>query len=471
MPRAFLRAVTLTLGSLSAIVWGASPARAQPTCAGTTLNGHCVITINREVPASPVPVRVTSSSVVTVQVSRRPLEKIVFLPGLQGLVHSVRPAEAKPGAVPPPAPPPAPPLSPAASSVKEALAEMDAEQRGVEPGLADVDGKIRRAGLELRRFRETPAGSWSSSTLTQRRTDFYCAVHGPAAVLDGATCPAASEGAGTAALPVGVASALDVRLKEVVGQYAALSPAERALLASDMDMVAGNQGRLKASLDSLRKAQEGLVAAAVIVKDIVPATASPNATTNVGGFSSRTSRTATIKIAAQDLITKESTNLATVVIHFGGTRWEVSGGAMFSAVRHRTFENAPIIVDGVAQRDDGGKIFTRVVETQTRPVVVPAAFAHYRLWEGLADGPHRAAVLLTGVIGINPHAKSADMAVGGSLSYRGLMVSPLLHWVRDIRLTNGLEPGQELGTSPPALTTERHWVRKLAIGLSYRIPF
>jgi hypothetical protein len=41
---------------------------------------------------------------------------------------------------------------------------------------------------------------------------------------------------------------------------------------------------------------------------------------------------------------------------------------------------------------------------------------------------------------------------------------------RDLRLTNGLHVGQELGTSAPAPTTERYWVLREAIGISYRLP-
>ena len=83
----------------------------------------------------------------------------------------------------------------------------------------------------------------------------------------------------------------------------------------------------------------------------------------------------------------------------------------------------------------------------------------------------RTAFLLTGGLGISPYSKSADFAAGVSLSYRLHMVSPVVHFGRDVRLTNGLYLGEALGNGPPALSTERYWVRKFAIAITLRVPF
>jgi len=103
--------------------------------------------------------------------------------------------------------------------------------------------------------------------------------------------------------------------------------------------------------------------------------------------------------------------------------------------------------------------------------VIPAVFAHYRWGNGFSAGGQRLAILTSGGIGVNPYSKSADFTLSPlTFSYRGLMVMPSLHFVRDEQLTAGLAPGMELGADPPDLPTERHWVRKFAIALGYRIP-
>ena len=95
--------------------------------------------------------------------------------------------------------------------------------------------------------------------------------------------------------------------------------------------------------------------------------------------------------------------------------------------------------------------------------------AHYRFGEWPVGSQNRVALLFGGGIGVNPYSKSADFALGPSIAFRGLMLSPMLHWTQDQTLTGGLTPGQELGASPPDLSTQRHWVRKLGIGVTYRI--
>jgi hypothetical protein len=94
----------------------------------------------------------------------------------------------------------------------------------------------------------------------------------------------------------------------------------------------------------------------------------------------------------------------------------------------------------------------------------------YRLAEGTAAS-ERVALLWTFGVGVNVDSGSADVGTGPAFSYRGLMLTPMWHWGRDIRLTNGIKVNGELGSSPPTLTTERYWVRKFALGVSYRVPF
>jgi len=96
--------------------------------------------------------------------------------------------------------------------------------------------------------------------------------------------------------------------------------------------------------------------------------------------------------------------------------------------------------------------------------------------EGRSDLPlkRRGAVYVTAAVGLNPNPNTttADFAVGPSLSWRLLMISPLYHFGRDLRLTQGEHVGQTwAGTgTPPAPSTQRFWSGAFAIGISVRVP-
>jgi hypothetical protein len=80
------------------------------------------------------------------------------------------------------------------------------------------------------------------------------------------------------------------------------------------------------------------------------------------------------------------------------------------------------------------------------------------------------AFLLSGGIGVNPYSSLADFFAGATLRFGAFNFSPLVHWGHDTRLTNGVYLGEELGNSPPALPTEKYWVKKLGIGVTVRLP-
>jgi hypothetical protein len=182
-------------------------------------------------------------------------------------------------------------------------------------------------------------------------------------------------------------------------------------------------------------------------------------------------RTDSIKLSAVDMLVNSSTDLGSVTIKWGSTTsWEVSMGVLFSTLPNRTFQTSPLIVNGQPQPDASGKTNTIVTETISRPTVVPLALGHFRVRE-TAIGDKRVAFLLSGGIGISPYSGVTDFASGVTVSYRLFMLSPLVHFGRDVRLTNGLAVGQTLGSSPPTLTTERYWVKKFGLALTIRLPF
>jgi serine acetyltransferase len=54
-------------------------------------------------------------------------------------------------------------------------------------------------------------------------------------------------------------------------------------------------------------------------------------------------------------------------------------------------------------------------------------------------------------------SKTADFDTGISFQIGGVLITPTVHFGRDVRLSNGVTVGQELGPSPPnPLPTENH---------------
>jgi len=93
----------------------------------------------------------------------------------------------------------------------------------------------------------------------------------------------------------------------------------------------------------------------------------------------------------------------------------------------------------------------------------------FSAWENKC--PNGCSFLLTGGVGANLTSKTADFDTGISFQIGGVLITPTVHFGRDVRLSNGVTVGQELGPSPPnPLPTENHWVRKFGIGLSYTLP-
>ena len=470
----------------------AAKAEAQAECTTVTPNTTCVVTINREVPVSPLPIKINSMSQVTISVNKRPTEKIefdvaladtippdplaaifnAFVTPVAALVTSagvaplpaIPPAPAAaPGVPPPPAPPPPSPRE----RVERALDEIINDQRSLETQLTSLEADITALGNLLGAFQARHAGDWTPPEFTMFRSNFNCSVSGSSGVACAFGFPAG--GVARRGLPIGLLGALDVMIEDATKAYAALPSVDRTALATKMSLAGSLQSQLTASVKSLKAAQDALIDAQTTLNGITTVTVNDNRV--IGGFSAHTNRTATVKLSAKNLITGKSVDLGTVVVQWGGTSWEVSGGAIFSFLQARSFANAPIIENGKSVVDDKGAVRTRIVETDTRPMVIPAVFAHYRWGNGFRAGGQRLAILTSGGIGVNPYSKSADFTLSPlTFSYRGLMVMPSLHFVRDEQLTAGLAPGMELGADPPDLPTERHWVRKFAIALGYRIP-
>jgi hypothetical protein len=145
-------------------------------------------------------------------------------------------------------------------------------------------------------------------------------------------------------------------------------------------------------------------------------------------------------------------------------RWEAAAGAFFSSLPVRSFAVSPVYTSGV-QTDNV------VVINKARPTVVPFASANFRLISDLSWTRWRSAIYLTGGVGINPNTTTADFAAGPSISWRGLMVSPLWHYGHSVRLTQGFTVGESLGASfKGSVTTQTYWTSAWAVGISIRVP-
>jgi hypothetical protein len=156
--------------------------------------------------------------------------------------------------------------------------------------------------------------------------------------------------------------------------------------------------------------------------------------------------------------------LVSITIVFGDTRVEASAGAFFSSLPIRSFSVASIYTNGSLT----GK---QVSENILRPTVVPFVAANFRISNDLSWTSWRSAIYWTAAVGVNPNTVSADFASGPSISWRGLMFSPLWHLGHDVRLTQGFYVGQDLGTSfSGSLTTQNYWTSSFAIGVSIRTP-
>ena len=241
---------------------------------------------------------------------------------------------------------------------------------------------------------------------------------------------------------------------------------------SDADLYVSNQAKLNGAVGDIQKAQ------AALLVSVQALTAWPGTPPVVAyKFTSSPLNNMVVTVSGQEVVNKTSSPIASVTINCQATHWVVSAGILFSNLKFHTFTNSPVIVNGQPVLDPTGKTLTRVTRSDTSPAVAaPELLVSYRIsplsrfgWENKC--PNGCSFLLTGGIGANLTSKTADFDTGISFQIGGVLITPTVHFGRDVRLSNGVTVGQELGPSPPSpLPTENHWVRKFGIGLSYTLP-
>lgn len=261
-------------------------------------------------------------------------------------------------------------------------------------------------------------------------------------------------------LPIGDVASFDDRIKGLNEKCA------RGSCPTKFDQALQNQARLKAGINdvqgalaSLAKAQATLDA----VQDFSPVAIPP--------ISNAANKKATIKVTAQEQLGKTSADVATIVITWQSTNWELSTGILLSSLVNRSFSNAPIYnPDGTPSGDGSGKVLTKVSVSPTYPsVVFPLVMVDFKLhtfqkYEG------KWSIVASGGIGANLSSKTTDFAGGPSLQYRSILITPSFHYGRQAQLTNGVHLGDRLGTSPPALPVQNQWRPAGGLAISYVLP-
>ena len=165
---------------------------------------------------------------------------------------------------------------------------------------------------------------------------------------------------------------------------------------------------------------------------------------------------------------KSTTPVGIYSVTWNHQPWEASAGVMWSNAVSRTFSAPAVIANGKTVLDSSGKLETVVTQTTSSPTVDAVVLLHRRFFES-PMGTHRFAILGTAGVGTGT-ASSVDGLAGISFAWGSLYISPLLQWTRDTKLIGGVKLGDNLGPQPPALPTEKYWVHKLGISITYALP-
>lgn len=449
----------------------------ETTCSPALNNSSCSLTLDRDAPSSPLPVRLRRGAQLWVKVKKRPLDGIsmdatftdvaspdplaalfaAFLPAAKQIQFSSRLTGGRgdmrnltldPNL-----------FDPSSEVLKPLLKKLQwiaSQQELLIAALKTSKTTIDEGVKVLRGFTSMKTSDWTGAFHVRQERDRV------AAALDQPSRVDAQAGLGRG---------LREALAEAVKLYAALPGSEPLPPDLLLDVgrllneTASQQVEIDASSASIAAAATAAREAAATLRRLEP----DSCLDEVRLFTANAahSRAVVLKIKSEDALTKKAIDLATVSAVWAETRWEVSAGAIFSALPNRSFQNSARISDGKVQLVDG-KTDTVITETNATPSVVPLALAHWRLGE-TARYDRRWAAFLTGGLGVSPYSGSADFALGLTVGYRALFISPLIHFGRPVQLTSGLAPGQSLGPTPPSLPTERVWKPAAGVAVSGRV--
>jgi len=358
--------------------------------------------------------------------------------------------------------------------------------------LAKVNGQLKAAQEDPAKHEKgdsNPAPNlWDSTTFGNWKSALLCELVGSDRRVD-------SNAGGTpettrACDPVAVTSPsmpdqFDQKIKDLDNSIKTLAsliqsyfnghPGSTEPFNDDLNTVWANQELLKTGLSSIKTAQKDLIQIALVIQSLTAPTPPQALPLEAISQSRNLTQTTVFSVSVTNPLTPKSSTqvanvttttpkaLATVTTATRATsHWEAFTGAIFSTMPNRSFQENPVIVNGF-------KTNTQIIETKSYPTVVPFASANYRIWEHSMKG-RRWGFYGTGGLGINPYTKTVDFGAGMSISYRSLVLSPLAHFARDTRLTQGLYANELLGTSnPPSLTTQQYWRAVFGLAICVRL--
>lgn len=237
-----------------------------------------------------------------------------------------------------------------------------------------------------------------------------------------------------------------------------------------------NETLLDTAITDIQKAQDTLIQSVQILDYWVKSDGSPE--TVVLKFTTPKHVNMTVTIGGTEVVSKVNSAIAVVTINQSTNAVVVSAGIGFSNLKFNTFTASPIIVNGQPVLDPSGKAMTKVVGNATDfSVITPEVLVSYRLgalshflWE-TKKCSNGCSFLISGGVGANLTTKQADFDVGPSFQVGGFIVTPTVHFGRDVRLSDGVAVGQMLGSSPPSsLPTTQSTVIKWGIVFSYSLP-
>lgn len=462
---------TIALAALLTAL-AAAPASAQTVeCSAVIKNPACTVTINRESPSTPQPFLMTGHSTITISVRKRPFDKIevnttftdvtpvnplaaiigAFAPSFTGITVSEKatPDIQKAWTLTEKNAKPITGTTPDAKLLRD-LAWIATQQDLAKTALVTAKEKLKPAVDDLGALNGRHADKWTPGDLKTSADALLVKLSDADKLI----------------VPNGVVAGIDDAVSAAKKVFAALgnSPSTIpqdviAAIGDALNGVDAQQAQLNASAKSILASQDGLRAAKLVLEKINECDTSrakallfEQAVETVPG----PARSVKAVVTATDVLSKEKTDLGTVTATWSSTRWEVSAGTVFSTRPIRSYSVASSVV----------------IESNTRPMVVPFALAHFNLWETTA-GQHRVALLASGGMGINPNTKSTDFGYGLSIGYRGIYLSGLNHKSREVALSGGVQPGQKVDSSVTKPATELVWKSpfKLGVALTVRVPF
>ncbi|MGD0156155.1 MAG: hypothetical protein ABSB50_08655 [Terracidiphilus sp.] len=420
--------------------------------------------VYRDKPGSPQPVVVPRDTLVEIVVkNRQPLETITFLQTTDALPPSDIGLAIVKGFLPV--------LSGIVGHVQTKASPT--EQDKLTRTLAEAQQQLNVLSDEIACLKK--GKSFDEATRDQNRELHPEAEHCIGALKDNDAVDksrrqivAESDPAKLIKLPVSSIKALDL---EIAGHFSAcwsnttLSADDLSQCLTDSTRYEKDQIEIDDALAKLQARQAAMITVHAALASV------PDAGDFIDDIQPSPGRKASVKITAKDSLGTTSVELGSVVISWQGSNFSVSTGILFSSLKNKTFANTPIIVNGVPVLDPSGKVTTQVTESDTVPsIVAPLIFLNYEL-PFIHPCLAKCGFLLSGGMGSNLTAKTADYAAGFSIRYRDILFTPAVHIGRINELTNGVVVGQKLGSSPPALPTAMHFTPKFGFAITYRLPF